>query len=99
MSPKPLAAYLCYDPRDPTQNLHDRATWKRSTNGILISASMLHAARNNHPIDWEKVAILADLSEAPAFHDDTGPLHGVQTMDETNAMLSAVLARRQTDFA
>lgn len=100
MAHEPLAAYLCYDPRDPAQCLDDRATWKRSTNGILISATMLHAARNNAPIDWEKVAVLADLSETQAFqNDDAEPLAGVPTMDETNAMLSAVLAKRQADFA
>lgn len=95
MPPDKLAAFPCYDPRDPAQSLDDRTTWKVSDNAILITATMLLAldAERTH-IDWEKVAALADLCEAPelgtaGLHHDT-----LASRDETDAMLCAALARR-----
>lgn len=99
MPPNPFAAYLCYDPRDPTQCLDNRDTWKRSTNAILIAATMLYTSRENIPTSWDKVAALADMSEeAGAFAAETPPLRP-PTIEETNAMLRGVLTKRQADFA
>lgn len=85
-------AYLCYDPRDPAQRLHDRSTWKRSDNAILVSATMLFAVHGEKcPVSWDKVAILADLCEDPDILPTAdSPL---ATIDETNAMLREALAR------
>lgn len=94
MPPQQKSTFLCFDPRDPTQKLHDRSTWKRTDNAILISATMLHAVHGEkHPVSWEKVAILADLCEnpdlLPAVEEPALP-----TLEETNAMLHDALTRR-----
>lgn len=92
-------AYLCFDPRDPDQRLHDQATWKHTANGILIAATMLHMRRENIPISWDKVAALADLGEDPETLEDAAPARHPITIEQTNAMLRIVMSKRQTDFA
>lgn len=94
-----FAAYLCYDPRDPAQHLENRDTWKRSTNGILIAATMLYTSRDNIPISWDKVAALADMSEEADVSPAAEARPPTATIDETNAMLRGTLAKRQADFA
>jgi hypothetical protein len=95
MNPGRIRAYVCFDPRDPTQSIADRATWKLSDNAILISATMLFAAYGDrYPISWDKVAALADLCEADDAacrgKRDRQPL---LTLEETNAMLRTALDR------
>ncbi len=93
MSPGRNSFYVCFDPRDPAQSRTDPATWKLSDNAILISATvLLTAGGETHPIQWDKVAVLADLCD----EEGQPPL---VTQDETNAMLRAALlglARNQT---
>jgi hypothetical protein len=90
------AAYLCYDPRDPSQCPDDSRTWKPSRNGILVLATMLHRSRENDPIDWDRVAILADMGEEA---DMIEPARAFVTIADTNRMLHTALAGRETDFA
>lgn len=98
MSLKPFLAHLCYDPRDPAQRLDDRSTWKRSANGILIAATMLYFSRDRFPISWEKVAILADMSDEPDMQATETPLPTF-TLEQTNHLLESVLSKRETGFA
>ena len=97
MNPDRPGAYLCFDPRDPAQHVHDRATWKLSDNAILISATMLFAAHEGKcPISWEKVAALADLCEDPEFLPQPDmPPRRLATRDETDAMLRSVLLKAE----
>ncbi len=91
MSINESAAYLCFDPRDATQSIADRTTWKLSGNAILISATMLFAADGETcPISWEKVAALADLCDEVA-PEPGHPLDRRATLVETNGMLRAAL--------
>ncbi len=92
--------YLCFDPRDPAQNSRDRATWKRSDNAVLVASTMLFATHGDQfPIDWDKVSALAtlcgDVSEdAPGtVSGSLTPVHRLATLDETNALLRASLAK------
>lgn len=99
MSPIRTTAYFCFDPRDPAQSITDRATWRLSDNAVLISATMLFATYGEkYPICWEKVAALASLCadlggdlDVPQAAD--APEDRFATLDETNAMLHATLAR------
>jgi hypothetical protein len=85
MNPGRKSFYVCFDPRDPAQVRSDPATWKWSDNAILISATVLLTADGEtYPIQWDKVAALADLC------DDEAPPPLV-TQDESNAMLHAAL--------
>jgi hypothetical protein len=95
MPPDKLAVYLCFDPRDPTQRVDDRTTWKLSDNAILITATMLLALDSDRmAIDWDKVAALADLCEDPEFCPAAGLRTArLATRDETDAMLFAALSR------
>lgn len=92
-------AYFCFDPRDPAQRLADRTTWRLTDNAILISATMLLAAYGeNYPISWDKVAALADfcaacMDELDVMAQADDPLPPLATIEETNAMLNAALAR------
>lgn len=87
--------FLCYDPRDPSQLLHDRSTWRPTGNAILITATMLMAAPETcEEICWERVAALADLCEAP--EPETPPTvdpTSFASLAETNGMLRDALAR------
>jgi hypothetical protein len=94
----PFLAHLCYDPRDAAQRLDDRTTWKRSTNGILIAATMLYVSRDSFPVSWEKVAVLADMSEEPEMQA-TEASRPTVTLEQTNRLLESVLSKRETDFA
>jgi hypothetical protein len=68
MHPDKISAYLCYDPRDCSQSIDDRSSWRLSDNAILITATMLLAVDSEcSRIDWERVATLADLCEDPEF--------------------------------
>lgn len=90
--------FLCYDPRDPSQHLHDRSTWRPTGNAILITATMLMATPEScEEICWERVAALADLCETPE-PETRGAVDPVAfaSLAETNAMLRDVLARRPT---
>lgn len=94
------SSYLCFDPRDPAQRVEDRATWKRSDNAILIASTMLFATHGDQfPIDWDKVSALAALCEdisddAPrTMSASRTPAHRLATLDETNALLRASLAK------
>ncbi len=94
-----IGAFLCYDPRDPSQSVDDRATWQLTDNAILITATMLLAMDAEHSrINWERVAALADLCEEPEFTParHTRPKK-IASRKETDAMLRATLglARRQ----
>jgi len=88
--------FLCYDPRDPRQDLHDRSTWQPTGNAILLAATMLMAAPETcEDICWEKVAALADLCETPEPETRaTTDAVAFASLAETNAMLRAALARR-----
>ena len=89
------ALFLCYDPRDPSQHLHDRSTWQPTGNAILITATMLMAAPEAcEEICWEKVAALADLCETPEpeTRATVDPV-SFASLAETNAMLRDALAR------
>jgi hypothetical protein len=99
MPPNSFVAYLCYDPRDPAQRLENSDTWKRSTNSVLIAATMLYVSRESFPVSWDKVAALADLSEEPEFQIAEMPSRRPATFDETKAMLRNALAKQQSDFA
>ncbi len=93
MTPEKIAAYFCFDPRDPEQSVEDRATWKRSSNAILISATMLLAADAERcPISWDKVAALADLCDQ---HDNPRARTPRKraTRAETDAMLRTTLRK------
>ncbi|HEX2842559.1 hypothetical protein [Hyphomicrobium sp.] len=97
MLPSHSRAYLCFDPRDHTQDLDDRATWKPADNAILISATMLFASQGeNCRICWEKVAALADLCDATegSAAAEATP-HLAATREETDRMLRTVLQRRE----
>ncbi len=85
----------CFDPRDPSQRLTDRTTWKLTENAILISATMLFAARGDKSlISWEKVALLADLCEEDdTLAADQSERRHYATRHETDAMLRAALRR------
>lgn len=92
MNPGRNSFYVCFDPRDPAQIRSDPATWKLSDNAILISATVLLTANGEtHPIQWDKVAALADLCD-----DETPPR---VTQDESNAMLRAALLGRARNGA
>jgi hypothetical protein len=93
----PFVAYLCFDPRDPAQRLENRDTWKRTTNGILIAATMLYNSQESFPMSWDKVAALADLSEE-LDDEDAEPVR-TATIEQTNRMLHIALAKRETGFA
>jgi hypothetical protein len=87
------AVYICFDPRDPTQSIDDRATWKASDNAILISATMLHATHGERcPISWEKVAALANLCDEPDFITSDPADEPPPTLETTNAMLRHTLS-------
>ncbi len=90
--------YRCFDPRDLSQALDDRATWKPTGNAILISATMLLVAQGQScRICWEKVAALADLceeAESPTAVETTPSR--IATRKETDAMLRAALQRRDS---
>ena len=56
----------CFDPRDLSQQLHDSATWKLTSNPALVQATLALDLVPTKKIDWNKVAKIAELCEAPA---------------------------------
>ena len=100
VTPGHRVACLCFDPRDPAQSIQDRATWKPSHNAILIASTVLLAIDGyEHPINWDKVAALADLCEdvsndAPrTLSASNAPVDRLATLDETNALVRAIFAK------
>ena len=57
----------CFDPRDETQDIDDRSTWKFSRNTALVWARFrTHPYGRNKPlssIDWDNVALQADICD------------------------------------
>lgn len=59
-------AVPCFDPRDTSQRLEDPRTWTPSINPALIRATLALDLAPTQPIDWNEVAKVAELCEAPS---------------------------------
>jgi len=66
-----------YDPRDPTQDINDRSTWKASNNAELVWAwYRTHPYGRNKPmssINWGKVAENADICDQTVIDKNGNP--------------------------